>query len=120
MTIRQMRELLGMSQKAFGDKYNIPMRTIQNWEGGQRECPVYVLNLLERVVWEDYEEDNGHVYQYSIEDTDYKANYDLHLGESDDLDEAKELARRFKYEGHEVELVLTREFLTGFYTPIEF
>jgi DNA-binding transcriptional regulator YiaG len=35
-----------MTQTAFGDYFGIPMRTIQNWEGGQRECPEYLLDLM--------------------------------------------------------------------------
>lgn len=54
MTIREIRALTGLSQKEFGEKYHIPMRSIQNWEGGQRACPEYVIYLLERVVKEDY------------------------------------------------------------------
>lgn len=56
MTIKEMRQLLGLSQKAFGDKYRIPMRTIQDWEGAKRTPPEYVILLLERAVLEDAEE----------------------------------------------------------------
>ncbi len=55
MTIKEIRAITGLSQTAFGEMYHIPMRTIQNWEGGQRECPEYVRLLLERVVKEDFE-----------------------------------------------------------------
>lgn len=48
-----MRKLLGLSQASFGDRYNIPVRTIQDWESGRRKAPIYVLELLERVVIED-------------------------------------------------------------------
>lgn len=54
-TIKEIRAITGLSQTAFGERYHIPMRTIQNWEGGQRECPEYVRLLLERVVKEDFE-----------------------------------------------------------------
>mgnify|MGYP000843743816 CR=1 FL=1 len=55
MELKEMRKLLGLSQAAFGDRYNIPVRTIQDWESGRRKAPVYVLELLERVVTEDSE-----------------------------------------------------------------
>ena len=55
MEIKEIRELTGLSQTAFGNKYNIPMRTIQNWETGQRKCPVYVEELLEFKVRYDIE-----------------------------------------------------------------
>ena len=54
MDIKELRKLTGLSQTAFGEKYDIPMRTIQNWEKGVRVPPTYVLKLLERVVKEDY------------------------------------------------------------------
>lgn len=55
MTIKEIRALTGLSAQKFGDKYGIPMRTIQNWEGGVNTPPEYVLKLLERVVKEDFE-----------------------------------------------------------------
>ena len=54
MDIKELRTLTGLSQTAFGEKYDIPMRTIQNWEKGVRVPPSYVLKLLERVVKEDF------------------------------------------------------------------
>lgn len=53
MTVKEMRALLGFTQKQFSDAYSVPMRTIQHWENGDRECPAYVLQLLERCVLED-------------------------------------------------------------------
>ena len=59
MTIKQIRTLTGLSQAKFGKKYGIPLNTIKNWEcdpgkPNHRECPVYVLKLLERIVKEDF------------------------------------------------------------------
>lgn len=53
MELKEMRKLLGLSQAAFGEKYHIPVRTIEQWESGRRKAPIYVLELLERVVTED-------------------------------------------------------------------
>lgn len=47
MTIKELRSLTRMTQKEFGEYLGIPMRTIQNWETGQRQCPTYVINLIE-------------------------------------------------------------------------
>ena len=44
MELKEMRKLLGLSQA---------VRTIQDWESGRRQAPVYVLELLERAVIED-------------------------------------------------------------------
>lgn len=54
MDIKELRKMTGLSAQKFGDKYGIPMRTIQNWEGGVNTPPAYVVSLLERVVKEDY------------------------------------------------------------------
>ncbi len=35
--IRFLRRSLGLSQKGFAEAYAIPLRTLQNWEGGARE-----------------------------------------------------------------------------------
>lgn len=53
MKVKEMRELLGLSQQKFGDKYGIPKRTIQDWEYEKMTPPDYVLKLLERCVLED-------------------------------------------------------------------
>ena len=53
--MKEIRTLTGLSQVKFGKKYGIPRRSIENWESGTTECPGYWLNLLERVVREDYE-----------------------------------------------------------------
>lgn len=54
MKIKDMRILLGLSQAAFGNKYEIPIRTIQDWESNRRICPSYVFLLLERAVKADH------------------------------------------------------------------
>ena len=46
MTLKELRTATGMTQKQFGEYFGIPHRTIQNWEGGQRECPKYLLELM--------------------------------------------------------------------------
>lgn len=56
MSIREIRALTGLSQAKFGERYGIPLRTIQDWEAGVRTPPTYVVALLERVVREDEEE----------------------------------------------------------------
>lgn len=46
MDIHEMRALLGDTQSEFAARYNIPFRTIQNWETGVRKPPEYVASLL--------------------------------------------------------------------------
>lgn len=58
MEIKEIRKLTGLSQKGFAEKYGIPVRSIENWESSnpreKRQCPGYLLHLLERVVREDF------------------------------------------------------------------
>lgn len=53
MNIQELRALLGCTKKEFATRYNIPFRTIQNWELGERTPPEYVLQLLEEKVKKD-------------------------------------------------------------------
>ena len=57
MDIKEIRKLTGLSAQKFGDKYDIPLRTIQNWEGGVNTPPPYLVKLLDRVVKEDLEQE---------------------------------------------------------------
>lgn len=47
LNIREMRTRLGDTQSEFAARYNIPFRTVQNWEAGVRKPPGYILDLLE-------------------------------------------------------------------------
>ena len=47
MTIKEIREASGMARKAFCEYFGIPYRTLQSWELGDRDCPEYLLNLME-------------------------------------------------------------------------
>ena len=53
MNIREMRARLGDTQSEFAFRYNIPFRTVQNWETGVRKPPEYMLEFLAKRVQED-------------------------------------------------------------------
>ena len=53
MDIREMRMRLGDTQSEFAARYNIPFRTVQNWEAGVRTPPKYMIDLLESHVQAD-------------------------------------------------------------------
>lgn len=46
MGIKEMRKAAGMTQQAFADYFGIPKRSVENWEGGKRDCPPYLLDLI--------------------------------------------------------------------------
>lgn len=53
LEIREMRKLLGYTQGEFAVRYNIPFRTVQNWENDLRKPPEYFLSLLGEKVRDD-------------------------------------------------------------------
>lgn len=53
-TILAIRKSTGLSQAAFGKRFGIPTRTIEDWERGLRECPAYVAELLAYAAQTDY------------------------------------------------------------------
>ncbi len=45
-----IRKKAGLSRAAFSRRYNIPIRTLENWEKDVTTPPGYVVNLLEQVI----------------------------------------------------------------------
>ncbi len=44
--IKELRESTGLNRKEFCEKFEIPYRTMTEWELGHRNAPPYVLRLL--------------------------------------------------------------------------
>lgn len=57
-TIKELRQITGLSQSQFAKKYHIEnLSTLQHWEQGVRNVPSYYLYLLNRIILEvDYKE----------------------------------------------------------------
>ena len=45
-TIRELRDMTGLSQKAFAKHFGIPVSTLRKWEQGESSPPSYVIRLL--------------------------------------------------------------------------
>ncbi len=45
--VKELRELTGMNRKQFCEYFEIPYRTVSEWERDGRHAPDYVLRLLE-------------------------------------------------------------------------
>lgn len=45
--MRELRESTGMNRKEFCEFFEIPYRTVTDWELENRHAPEYVLRLLE-------------------------------------------------------------------------
>lgn len=52
-TIPGLLETYGLSQTNFARYFDIPLRTVQNWCGGQRECPQYVVTMAAEILSRD-------------------------------------------------------------------
>ena len=48
--IRKIRESTGMNRKEFCEYFDIPYRTVTEWENDGRHAPDYVVRLLEYYV----------------------------------------------------------------------
>lgn len=47
MTIKELRAACGMTQKELSDYFNIPRRSIEDWETEKRTPPEYLVELIE-------------------------------------------------------------------------
>jgi len=45
--IKELRESTGLNRKEFCEQFDIPYRTVTEWELGHRNAPPYVLRFLE-------------------------------------------------------------------------
>lgn len=56
MKVKDMIAALNISKAEFSRRYDIPLRTIENWCAETSKCPDYVLNMLEEKVMNDIKE----------------------------------------------------------------
>ena len=47
MTFKELRIHSGMNLTQFSKYFDIPYRTVQDWEGERRTCPSYLLKLIQ-------------------------------------------------------------------------
>ena len=52
MSVKELRAVTGLSQAAFGRRFLIPRRTVENWESAKvpNECPLYIRMLIADVL----------------------------------------------------------------------
>ena len=46
MNIKELRTMAGFKQKQFAELFEIPVRTLQDWELGNARCPEYLRKLV--------------------------------------------------------------------------
>lgn len=49
MTIKEIAQRAGISQRELARRFEIPYRTMEAWSSGQNRTPVYVLRMLEEI-----------------------------------------------------------------------
>jgi DNA-binding transcriptional regulator YiaG len=59
LTIREARLSAGLTQQRMSEVFEIPKRTIENWEAGIRKPPAYVEKLVIRELGRIAEENNN-------------------------------------------------------------
>lgn len=102
MTTKELRLSARMTQREFAGYFNIPLRTIENWETGKRNPPEYVVELIrykiekeedmnrtkllneikDNMYWENmfahvWKEKNDYIVEFNVEDIEIldKENY---------------------------------------------
>ena len=48
--IKLLREKYGLTRKQFCDALEIPYRTVQAWELGDRSCPLYTYMMIKKLL----------------------------------------------------------------------
>ena len=48
--IRELRDMTGLSQKQFADRYGIPVSTLRKWEQGESSPAPYIVRLLAKTI----------------------------------------------------------------------
>lgn len=48
--LREIRSRTGLSKTAFAARYEIPLRTYEDWEAGRRVPPIYLPRMLSLLV----------------------------------------------------------------------
>lgn len=50
MTIREICENYHLGQTALARRFNIPLRTVQDWYAGKSNPPVYVVEMIHQLL----------------------------------------------------------------------
>ncbi len=48
--LKRMRAYAQLTQEEFAQKFEIPVRTYQKWENGDRTPPDYVVHMMEQIM----------------------------------------------------------------------
>ena len=49
-SVRDIVAAAGMTQRAFAERFCIPIRTVEDWCAGKRECSIYIRLMLQECI----------------------------------------------------------------------
>ena len=49
-SIKDISAAAGISNRQLADRFGIPQRTLENWSNGSRQCPTYLLLLMQEAL----------------------------------------------------------------------
>lgn len=49
-SVKEIAAASGLSQRKLAEKFCIPYRTVENWCGGQSECPLYTRLMMQQLL----------------------------------------------------------------------
>lgn len=49
-SIKTIIKRYNMNVKQISDRFGIPYRTVQNWSAGYRECPAYIISMMDEIL----------------------------------------------------------------------
>ena len=109
MTFKDLREQSGMTRPQFAHYFGIPYRTVQSWELGDRQCPDYLLALMEyklkkeNPISEAPETGIYFIYNDSLDDCCSLIGYVCTEKDADDFCEAHNSTCSYHWEEYEWE-----------------
>ena len=59
MSIKEIRAMTGLSQSKFANLFDIPVRSIQEWEQERKSPPPYVPGMMLRILKHEFFKQNG-------------------------------------------------------------
>lgn len=88
MSIKEVRQMVGLSQSKASKALGIPLKTLQNWEQEIRECPEWLKEIVIEKLFEwsenDFEE-NKEKYMEQFLNNNYKIRY-IEYGKEKELE----------------------------------
>ena len=59
MNFKEWLKAHHLGQSEFARRFNIPLRTVQNWAGEQRNPPTYVIEMAEKILMYESKQEKG-------------------------------------------------------------